>query len=95
MKNYYYYLMLHIEDDVNDFFDYIPHLRHSFTFANMRNDILLFSIMLNRYAFISKKAINKFLNQAEIATYTCKDMDEFNDLISAHILKTDLRPLCK
>ena len=84
-----YYLILYTESEDNSPFDYIPHLRHSLTFANMRGDILLFSILFNRYGFISTKHINKFLSQAEIATYVCKNMDEFNDLVTAHILKTD------
>ena len=70
----YYYLILYTESEDISPFDYIPHLRHSLTFANMRDDILLFSMLFNRYGFISTKYINKFLSQAEITTYVCKNM---------------------
>lgn len=55
------------------------------------DDCLVYSIIYKRYSFNNLS----YLEQAPINLHVCKDMNEFNSLISAHALGVDLSSLWK
>lgn len=68
-------------------------IKHDFlsTTKQLNEDCLVYSLTYTRYSFNNLQ----YLQGAPINMHVCKDMDEFNSLVSAHALGVDLSSLWK